>query len=107
MNASTNKPGADRGDLRLAPEQMALFAAADPAADPVADAGIGNPHVSAQSVGNGRRIVVNPHLLAARRLARKMRRLPDRSAAETRAGLAICRQLKAYLLDDAEGSTRH
>lgn len=82
---------------------MALFAAADP----TAGAGIGSQDPIAQGVGNGRPIVVNPHLLAARRLARKMRRLPDRSAAETRAGLAICRQLKAYLLDDGEGSARH
>ncbi len=46
-----------------------------------------------------RRVLVNPHLLAARRLARKMRQLPDHSVEETRAGLAICRQLKAYLQD--------
>lgn len=103
MNASTNKPGAERGGLPLAPEQMALFATGDP----VTGAVVGSPDPSAQGVGNGRRIIVNPHLLAARRLARKMRRLPDRSVEETRAGLAICRQLKAYLLDDAEGPAKH
>ena len=46
-----------------------------------------------------RKVVINPHLAAARRIAKKMRRLPDRSEAETRAGLAICAQLKAYLAD--------
>ena len=44
---------------------------------------------------------INPHLLAARRIAKRMRRLPDRSDAETRAGLAICAQLKGFLADEA------
>lgn len=62
------------------------------------------PTNALKSAGQGRRtvaartIVVNPHLLAARRIARRMRRLKDRDA-ETQAGLAICAQLKAYLQD--------
>ena len=67
-----------------------------------------------KSAGQGRRtvaartIMVNPHLLAARRIARRMRRLKDREA-ETQAGLAICAQLKAYLQDDLSSSpdSRH
>ena len=53
--------------------------------------------------GNGRagkRVMINPHLLAARRIARKMRQLPSRSDAETRAGLAICAELKAFIRED-------
>ena len=46
-----------------------------------------------------RTVKINSHLLAARRIARKMRRLPEHSEAETRAGLAICAQLKAFLAD--------
>jgi hypothetical protein len=49
--------------------------------------------------------MINPHLLAARRIAKKMRRLPDRSEAETRAGLAICAQLKAYLAEAEEAAS--
>jgi hypothetical protein len=52
-----------------------------------------------------RRKLLNPHLLAARRLAKKMRQLPDHSAEETRAGLAICRQLKAYLQEEPGAHT--
>lgn len=67
-----------------------------------------------KKAGQGRRtvadrtIVLNPHLLAARRIARRMRRLKDREA-ETQAGLAICAQLKAYLQDDLSSSpdSRH
>jgi len=57
------------------------------------------------SPGN-RRMIVNPHLLAARRLARKMRQMPDHSPEETRVGLAICQQLKAFLRDDARKEGR-
>jgi len=48
------------------------------------------------------------HLLAARRIARKMGQIRDREA-ETRAGLAICAQLKAYLQDGSNSSvpSRH
>ena len=46
----------------------------------------------------------NPHLLAARRLARQMRRFPEHSVEETRAGLAICRQLKAFLREEPHRS---
>jgi hypothetical protein len=37
------------------------------------------------------------HLRAARKLSRAIRRLPDRSPEQTRAGLAICAHLKALL----------
>ena len=39
------------------------------------------------------------HLAAARRLSRRMRKLRDRSPEETRAGLQICRHLRALLTD--------
>ena len=64
-----------------------------------------------QRTRNGSRtIMINPHLLAARRIAKRMRRLPEHSDAETRAGLAICAQLKAFLADGSEETsptTRH
>lgn len=37
------------------------------------------------------------HLNAARRLSHRIRRYPDRSVEQTRAGLAICRHLQALL----------
>lgn len=49
-----------------------------------------------------RRALVNPHLLVARQLSRRIRRLPDHSPEETRTGLAICQALKAYLDDQTE-----
>jgi hypothetical protein len=45
------------------------------------------------------------HLYAARRLARSISRLPERSPEQTRAGLAICAHLKA-LLTEAETASR-
>jgi hypothetical protein len=71
---------------------------------------LGNPAPSGRV--HSRTVLINPHLLAARRIAKRMRRLPDRSEAETRAGLAICAQLKAYLADATdipsnEQSPRH
>lgn len=45
---------------------------------------------------------LNPHLLAARRLAKAIGRLPERSPEETRTGLAICRELKAFLGDGTD-----
>ena len=39
------------------------------------------------------------HLAAARRLSKRMARLPDRSAEQTRAGVQICRHLVAVLKD--------
>jgi hypothetical protein len=39
------------------------------------------------------------HLRAARRLARAIRRLPDRSDEQTRTGLAICAHLRALLAE--------
>ena len=44
----------------------------------------------------------NPHLIAARQLSRRIRRLREHSPEETLMGLAICRELKAYLDDDAD-----
>ena len=44
------------------------------------------------------------HLNAARRLSRRIRRYPDRSVEQTRAGLAICRHLQA-LLAQSENET--
>lgn len=77
-----NRPGTEPGSEAPA-EQMPLFGA--------------EPGAQSTPV---RRKLLNPHLLAARRLARKMRQLPDHSAEETQAGLAICRQLKAYLQEE-------
>ena len=48
------------------------------------------------------RAEISPHLLAARRLSRQIRRLPDHSPQGTATGLAICRALKAYLEDQAD-----
>ncbi len=45
------------------------------------------------------------HLAAARRLAKAIRRLPDHSAEQTRAGQAICRHLIA-LLEESTQDTR-
>lgn len=39
------------------------------------------------------------HLQAARRLSRSIRRFPDRSPQQTRAGIAICRHLRALLAE--------
>lgn len=89
---------------RLHQEQLSLFPAAGREKPPAYAA---QAPVDSLPVGRvqARTVMVNPHLLAARRLARKMRRLPDRSAAETRAGLAICAQLKAYLADAEAAAT--
>jgi hypothetical protein len=76
---------------------------------PAHDADAATSAGEAASRGAGRRAAdarrrreANPHLLAAMRMARRMRRFGARSAEETRAGLAICRQLKAYLKDSQE-----
>jgi hypothetical protein len=42
---------------------------------------------------------INPHLLAARRLARRMRRLRAKPEEQTRTGQAICHHLKALLTE--------
>jgi hypothetical protein len=46
------------------------------------------------------------HLRAARRLSRAMWRFPERSAEETRAGIAICRHLQALLADQDSSAGR-
>ena len=92
-------------------EQMSLFPAAGMAldcagrADSVSAGRVPAGRVRADQV-QARTVMINPHLLAARRIARKMRRLPDRSEAETRAGLAICARLKAYLAEAEEAASR-
>ncbi len=48
--------------------------------------------------------VADKHLRAARRLAKAIRRLPDRSAQQVKTGRAICRHLIALLEDDVEGA---
>ncbi len=48
---------------------------------------------------------VNPHLRAARRLSRAVRKLPDYSEEQTRAGQAICRHLIALLEETAQEPT--
>lgn len=58
----------------------------------------GYPAAAGGAAGNT--LLINPHLLAARRLSRRMRQFPEHSEAETLAGLAICRQLKAFLQDE-------
>ena len=46
------------------------------------------------------------HLLAARRLARRMARLPDQSPEQVRAGRMICRHLVAMLKEaEAQAAT--
>jgi len=47
------------------------------------------------------------HLAAARRLSKRMARLPDRSAEQTRAGRQICRHLVAMLKDIEAEQTAH
>ena len=42
---------------------------------------------------------INPHLVAARKLARRMRRLKARPDEQTRTGQAICHHLKALLTE--------
>ena len=49
--------------------------------------------------------LINPHLRAARRLSRKIGRLPDRSAEQIIIGQAICQHLKA-LLGESAGTGR-
>ncbi|MGE0623074.1 MAG: hypothetical protein AB7I04_11490 [Pseudomonadales bacterium] len=62
----------------------------------------GKPQAPASPAVLKRRTFVNPHLLMARQLSRRIRRLPDHSPEETRIGLAICQALKAYLDDQAD-----
>ncbi len=82
-------------------EQLPLFAGVV-AADSAPTKRGGSQRTLGNRQSQSRTLVINPHLLAARRIAKRMRRLPDRSDAETRAGLAICAQLKAFLADGSE-----
>ena len=69
---------------------------------PVAEV-IGIPKVAPK--GEARRAVepsADRHLRAARRLAKAIRRLPDRSAQQVKTGRAICRHLIALLENGAE-----
>ncbi len=115
MNARNQSQGAPE-------EQLPLFAGAvcgippEPGPDPDALSSAVSARVSGEirtdssaesvAVRNtfASRYSINPHLRAARRLARKMRKLPDHSAEQTQAGLAICQQLKAFLRDGVADS---
>lgn len=100
----------ERANSREQAAQLSLFGGAAPAGDargaqPVAGTPGASSRVSdtsAKAQTTSRRAVVSPHLLAARRLSRQIRRLPEHSALETETGLAICRALKAYLDDQAD-----
>jgi len=51
---------------------------------------------------------INPHLVAARRLSRKIKKLPDHSEVQTRTGQAICQHLRLMLseMPEAEPTAR-
>ncbi|MEZ5560750.1 MAG: hypothetical protein R3E86_19660 [Pseudomonadales bacterium] len=72
--------------------QAAICQAADVASDRARSADSGRPATGPEA-----------HLEAARRLAKRMRRYPDRSPQQTRAGLAICRHLQALLQASVDG----
>ena len=76
-------------------EQMPLFSAVEPE--------VGKRQIAV----NPRNLAVNPHLQAARRLSRKIRRLPDHSLEQTQAGLAIFQHLRALLRDTPEQPPPH
>jgi hypothetical protein len=80
--------------------QMALFESPPPAASRPLAAGppLVDRNRQAASADGDR------HLRAAQRLARRMRRLKDRSPEQTQVGLAICEQLKAYLRSSEKSS---
>jgi hypothetical protein len=62
-----------------------------------------DPHQPADSRDEARRRGER-HLVAARRLARTIARLPERSPEQTRTGLAICAHLKALLIEAEKAS---
>ncbi len=76
-------------------KQMPLFASVEPEAR------------KRQIAVNPGSLAVNPHLQAARRLSRKIRRLPDHSLEQTQAGLAIFQHLRALLQDASEHRPPH
>jgi hypothetical protein len=80
-------------------EQMPLFTSCEPK---------GEPEIRKRQIAvNPRSPTVNPHLQAARRLSRKIRRLPDHSLEQTQAGLAIFQHLRALLRDASEQPPQH
>ena len=83
-------------------ESLPLFPDETPPAprSPVDDRMSGAAHGRAGKAPAARR-GGDPHLIAANRLARAIRRMPDHSPEQTRAGQAICRHLLA-LLEEAE-----
>ncbi len=83
-------------------EQLSLFANAEESSAQLLQRPVNTNRAQVRTRAQSRKVMINPHLLAARRIAKKMRRLPDHSEAETRAGLAICAQLKAYLSDSPQ-----
>jgi hypothetical protein len=86
-------------DPEPATGQMALFESDEPASEDSITfvRGTGGRPASRPDRGRKSSPRADAHLQAAQRLARRMRRLKDRSPEQTRAGLAICEQLKAYL----------
>ena len=96
--SQANEQGNQRQSLQ-GQQQLSLFAM--PVQTPVNRSASKNQRIRAGS----RTVLINPHLLAARRIAKRMRRLPEHSDAETRAGLAICAQLKAFLAEGNEESS--
>lgn len=101
-----------RSDSREHAAQLSLFGAPAPAGEAHPAGGSGShseSHFESHSALAGRGLsaraavpAVSPYLLAARRLSRQIRRLPEHSARQTETGLAICRALKAYLEDHAD-----
>ena len=81
--------------LPLFPDE-ALPAMRSPADDRMPGAEHRRTGAASSSRGGG-----DHHLIAANRLARAIRRMPDHSPQQTRAGQAICRHLLA-LLEEAE-----
>ncbi len=69
---------------------------------PLSSAQEGRGGARATSPGRSKR---DPHLVAANRLARAIRRYPDYSPEQTRAGQAICRHLLA-LLEESEARSQ-
>lgn len=98
MVTMTDKPaGSSKAIFRTeAQSSLPLFG------DPMAAGVPGAAHTSEQvrvQVPTGDVHSVNAHLLEARRLARRMRRLRNQKEEQTRTGQAICHHLKAMLTE--------
>ncbi len=84
----------EQGDMHNIPESLPLFSDLEPVRGGRGGKGIVR--------NRNRNRPVNRHLRAARRLSRAVRKLPDYSEEQTRAGQAICRHLLALLEEAAE-----